>query len=136
MICLRHTGGQASRSRLPPCYSLTAPDKHAARRRDQRGEARRPSSSTSPACAQQRHHRLSTAKSGARFSCPDLLGTLWRPAAGDRAWYEYGAAAAMTGYTYDARVSLARRYTERQLKGLRTRRVGCRRVIITSGSWS
>ena len=81
MICLRHTGGQASRSRLPPCYSLTAPDKHAVRRRDQRGEARRPSSSTSPARAQQRHHRLSTAKSGAGFSCPDL-GTLWVRTAG------------------------------------------------------
>ena len=72
MICLRHTGGQASRSHLLPCYPQTAPDKHAIRRRDQRGEARRPSSSTSPACAQQRHHRLSTAKSGAGFSCPDL----------------------------------------------------------------
>eukprot|EP01046_Picozoa_sp_COSAG06_P042796 COSAG06_NODE_5506_length_3438_cov_6.845632_2_plen_209_part_00 len=46
----------------PPAtyYPRTAPDKHAIRRRDQRGEARRPNSSTSPACAQQRHHRLST----------------------------------------------------------------------------
>ena len=75
VICLRHTGGQACRSRLLPYYPRTAPDKHAVRRRDQRGEARRPSSSTSPACAQQRHHRLSTVKSATGFSCPDL-GTL------------------------------------------------------------
>ena len=72
MICLRHTGGQASRSRLLLYYPLTTPDKHVVRRRDQRGEARRPGSSSSPACAQHRHHRLSAAKSGAGFSCPDL----------------------------------------------------------------
>ena len=62
----------------PPATLLpqTAPNKHAIRWRDQRGEAWRPGSSTSPACAQQRHHRLSTVKSGAGFSCTDL-GTLW-----------------------------------------------------------
>ena len=75
MICLRRSGGQASHSRLLLYYPLTTPDKHVVRRRDQRGEARRPGSSSSPACAQHRHHRLSAAKSGARFSCTDL-GTL------------------------------------------------------------
>ena len=75
MICLRHSGRRASRSRLLLYYPRTAADKQTVRWRDQRGEARRPGSSTSPACAQQRHHRLSTANQGARFSCTDL-GTL------------------------------------------------------------
>ena len=38
-----HTGGHACRSRLQPYFPRTAPNKHAVRRRDQRGEARRPS---------------------------------------------------------------------------------------------
>ena len=70
--CLRHSGRRASRSRLLLYYPRTAVDKQTVRWRDQRGEAWRPGSSTSPACAQQRHHRLSTAKSCARFSWPDL----------------------------------------------------------------
>ena len=72
MICLRRSGRRASRSRLLLYYPRTAADKQTVRWRDQRGEAWRPGSSTSPACAQQRHHRLSTAKSATGFSCPDL----------------------------------------------------------------
>eukprot|EP01046_Picozoa_sp_COSAG06_P035583 COSAG06_NODE_3838_length_4850_cov_2.920017_7_plen_202_part_00 len=101
MICLRHTGRQASRSQLLPCYPRTTPDKHTIRWRDRWGEARRPGSSTSPACAEQRHHRLRTAKSGARFSCPHL-GTLcssharlvrWRKAVATRFAADAGNAA-------------------------------------------
>ena len=41
-------GGQASRSRLLPCYSRVAAGEHTVRRRDRWGEARRLGSSTSP----------------------------------------------------------------------------------------
>jgi hypothetical protein len=60
--------GRVSHSHLLPCYPWTTPNKHTIWWRDRWGEAWRPHSSTSPACAQQRHHRLSMAKSGARFS--------------------------------------------------------------------
>ena len=76
-MCQTVIGGQASRSHLLPCYPRAAPNKHTIRWRDRWGEARRPHSSASPACAQQRHHRLSTAN-----QAPDFRAQTWAHCAG------------------------------------------------------